>query len=225
MAEKRYRLRRINHKRTPRRSEDPLHVVHSEAELKLYLATRHCLCGGKLRTRRKYRSQLRERKGRSLNTKVVDTYVTVCRKCRDEVQIAFDVTVPVKNPAANLPFVLNPTPRASEVLDAGQWLNLAYGYFEEGLAAQMREDPQACRELCLTAAAALDEVLKFYPEGRSLPQPNAFFSDRTRNAFHLQPEIYRKEILRGLQEVYRAEAEKCAGQKSALDTLLSSVLE
>ncbi len=225
MAEKKYRLRRLNNRHAPSLREETIHVVHSQAELRLYLSARACQCGGKLGTRRKYRSQLRAAKGKRVITRVIDRYVTVCRRCRDEVQFAFDISEPVTNPKASLPYVLNPTSKPSEVIDAGHWLNLAYGYFEAALEAQFEGDPTACRDLALTAAAAIEEVLKFYPEGRSLPPTSAFFTPDSLNNFQQQSQLFHRDVLRGLRDVYRQEAKKSEGQSSALDNLLSSVLD
>ncbi len=92
-----------------------------------------------------------------------------------------------------------PDPQPSELLDAGEWLFVADTYGSTG------PDPgPRVRTDLLAAAAALDEVLKFLPEGADEVPESAFWSARGRAVRDAEPERFRRIRLEAAWGVYHA---------------------
>ena len=90
----------------------------------------------------------------------------------------------------------------SELLDAGEWLFVAdaYGSAETDAGPQVRTD-------LLAAAAALDEVLKFLPDGADEVPESAFWSVRGRAVRAAEPGRFRRARLEAARGVYRSAAD------------------
>lgn len=94
----------------------------------------------------------------------------------------------------------------SELLDAGEWLYVA-DVCAQAAAGQGREagstlSPEA-RESLIVAVAAMDEVLKFIPEGRDEVPRAGFWSDRGRTLRQTEPGRFRRRRLLTVRNTYR----------------------
>lgn len=99
-------------------------------------------------------------------------------------------------------------PERSELLDAGEWL------WVSDLAAQSATgvalDPEGvrvadaeAREALAVAVAALNEILKFVPDGADAVPDSAFWSDRGRELRHAAPGRFERRRLQAVRDTYR----------------------
>lgn len=103
--------------------------------------------------------------------------------------------------------------RASALIDPGEWL-----WFADRLAATVPADtgglPAAEREAAaedlLTAAAAVDEALKFVPSGEDFVPFSTFVSDRGRSVYAEEPGRFRRTRLENHRDEYRRLADEAA---------------
>jgi hypothetical protein len=94
----------------------------------------------------------------------------------------------------------------SELLDAGEWLYVADVCAQAAGAPTV--DPgggldREARESLLVAVAAIDEILKFIPEGRDEVPRAAFWSDRGRRLRQSEPGRFRRRRLIVIRDRYR----------------------
>jgi hypothetical protein len=85
-------------------------------------------------------------------------------------------------------------PAPSELLDAGEWLIVA------DLASGRPQPDDA--DLAL-AAAAIDEVLKFIPDGADAVPPEAIHTEDGRQAYEREPGRFRRTRLAAVAATYR----------------------
>lgn len=88
----------------------------------------------------------------------------------------------------------------SELLDPGEWLMVA----DRAASAASSGDQESDREDVALAAAALDEVLKFVPEGAEEVPVDAFRSDTGREMYAREPGRFRRNRLAAVASTYRS---------------------
>lgn len=95
--------------------------------------------------------------------------------------------------------------RASEIIDPSDFLRLAQGAAQalppspDGLSRQQRDDALDAVE---TAAAALDEVLKFVPPGARAVPRESFLTEAGRADFDARPAAYALDSLLATRRSY-----------------------
>ena len=96
----------------------------------------------------------------------------------------------------------------SQLLDAGEWLGVADlcaraaagdGYGEDG---EPVFPPEALESLAI-AVAAMNEVLKFIPEGAEDVPADAVWSERGRDVRESEPDRFRRKRLQLVRDTYR----------------------
>ena len=96
-------------------------------------------------------------------------------------------------------------PEPSELIDPGEWLSIADAYARNVPAdtASLAADGLAqARSMLSRAAAAVDEVLKFIPEGEDRVPERAFVTDRGRAAYAKEPGRFRRPRLEAVRGTY-----------------------
>lgn len=91
---------------------------------------------------------------------------------------------------------ISPTDEPSEAVDLDQWLGLFYQLSDFATA---EADPVKARQMSAQAALCLAEALKFYEDDDELPPESSFFSDTTRDAFHMHPQNFARQLLMDMQ--------------------------
>lgn len=140
----------------------------------------------------------------------VSDYTTACRRCEQELRFRFRRT------DDEPPFPAFGGDRPSELLDAGQYLELA-----EEAAGDVPDDPadidpdgpgdltleDAFEEIAI-AVAAMEETLKFIPPGEFAVARDALWTDESRNRYDRDPETFQRRhliaVLGAYREVYAA---------------------
>ncbi len=165
--------------------------VHSVAEAHLYVMLLRCR-----RCRRGPIKIVHQRSGNAGGAPCLRMAVR-CDACGADRELAFDIS------AREVPAELgvsartgwepvNPTDRASRVIDLAQWLIL-FGMMRE--AASDQEDRHEARRVGYQAAQCLEEALKFYHADSDLPPPNAFFRAASRKRYEADPVQFTKQRL------------------------------
>jgi hypothetical protein len=173
-----------------------LPVSRTSAEAHLYMDLHGCSCG---------------RGGFDRGSEVVALddgdlarrYTGACAGCGTPREFVFRLPTEATMPPAGRVSFGGDEP--SQLIDPGEWLSIADGY-----AAQAPADPAGLtpeqvrrgRAALDRAAAALDEVLKFVPEGADAVPADAFFSDRGREAFAGEPGRFRRDRLAAVRDAY-----------------------
>jgi hypothetical protein len=119
-------------------------------------------------------------------------YAGACPRCGTERAFTFRVPEEIRLPLER--DVVFGGPEPSELLDPGEWLTVA------DLAAG-RPDPDD-DDLAL-AAAAIDEVLKFLPEGAEEVPLEALRTEDGREVYEREPGRFRKVRLEAVATTYR----------------------
>ncbi|TYB64372.1 hypothetical protein FXF51_21910 [Nonomuraea sp. PA05] len=136
----------------------------------------------------------------SLGGSLVKRYSGICEGCETEREHHFSLprreTIPTGWPAFG-------GPEASQLLDAGEWMWLA-----DFTAGNVPEDPVSARRTLSMARAAMDEVLKFIPEGQDDVPAEAFWSARGREVRDAEPPRFRRDRLLVVRDTYRDLAER-----------------
>jgi hypothetical protein len=91
----------------------------------------------------------------------------------------------------------------SELLDAGEWMWLA-----DLTASNVPDDPEDGRRALSMARAAMEEVLKFIPEGQDDVPSDAFWSARGREVRDAEPPRFRRDRLLIVRDTYRDLADR-----------------
>lgn len=94
----------------------------------------------------------------------------------------------------------------SELLDAGEWLTVA------DLAAGR---PDADDEDLALAASAIDEVLKFIPEGAEAVPPESLRTEDGREVYEREPGRFRRNRLEAVATTYRRLVAELRGESDA----------
>jgi hypothetical protein len=93
----------------------------------------------------------------------------------------------------------------SELIDPGEWLSVADAYARNVPAdtASLAADGLAqARSMLTRAVAAIDEVLKFIPDGDDRVPEAAFATDRGRAAYAKEPGRFRRPRLEAVRTTY-----------------------
>ncbi|MFI6290925.1 hypothetical protein ACIBEJ_05030 [Nonomuraea sp. NPDC050790] len=131
----------------------------------------------------------------SVEGALVKRYAGVCGECGVARERLFSLprreTMPDRWPAFG-------GREPSELLDAGEWLWLA-----DLTAGNVPDDPRAAGRALSLACAAVEEVLKFIPEGQDEVPAAAFWSVRGREVRAAEPPRFRRERLLVVRDTYR----------------------
>ncbi|NUT32506.1 MAG: hypothetical protein HOV79_05465 [Hamadaea sp.] len=142
----------------------------------------------------------------------VSDYTTACRRCDQTLRFSF------RRADDEPPFPAFGGEQPSELLDAGQYLELA-----EEAAGDVPDDPADIRpvepddltledafEEIAIAVAALEETLKFIPPGEFTVARDALWTEESRDRFDRDPETFQRRrliaVLGGYREIYAAYA-------------------
>ena len=125
---------------------------------------------------------------------LVISYAGVCSGCGAEREYLFGL--PEREWIAPFPNFGGPEP--SDLLDAGQWLQIA------DVTAGSVPDDEAEAGLALSLArAAVEEVIKFIPAGSLTVPDEAFWTDEGRDVRAAEPGRFRLERLLVVRDSYR----------------------
>ncbi|MGC9453377.1 MAG: hypothetical protein ACP5HU_00790 [Phycisphaerae bacterium] len=113
-----------------------------------------------------------------------------CKSCGHEKTFEFVCDSSGREEDAEL---ISASDAPSGLIDVAQWLSLFYRHLEK--AADDNTPPRERRLLGYRAALCLREALKFYGEDDELPDPSAFFTESSREAFHQHPESFARRKL------------------------------
>lgn len=114
-----------------------------------------------------------------------------CRRCSTPRTFTFRLPEDARLPVERAVTFGGPEP--SELLDPGEWLSVA------DLASRHAVDDS---DLAL-AAAAVDEVLKFIPEGADQVPAGTFWTEDGRDAHEREPGRFRRHRLEAVAATYR----------------------
>ena len=132
-------------------------------------------------------------------------YAGVCPRCGTSREFVFRIPEEVIFPDGEEPSFGDERP--SELLDAGQWLWLAdlvvRGTAAEPTGDMTAEQRRQARIDLLTAAAAVDEVLKFVPPGADAVPPETLWSETGRALYAREPGRFRSPRLGAVRQTYR----------------------
>lgn len=122
-------------------------------------------------------------------------YVGVCADCGAEREHVFGL--PERETAPDgWPTFGGPEP--SQLIDAGEWLWVA-----DHVASSVPPDPEEGARALSMARAAVEEVLKFVPEGWDRVPEQAFWTDRGSRMHTAEPGRFRVERLLVVRDTYR----------------------
>jgi hypothetical protein len=175
-----------------------LRLERSVEEAHLYMAMHPCqVCG---------ESEFECRSGVVMaEGDLASRYEGACAGCGAARQFEFRLPDTVSLPARQLAFG---GPEPSELLDAGEWLWVAGNFAAvEPLgdpAVLAGEELAAARADLAGAVAAVDEVLKFLPDGADEPAETAFWSERGQQVRAERPDDFHRDRLEARRDGYRA---------------------
>lgn len=157
-------------------------LARTNAEAHLYMDRTPCACG---ETRFARQSAVVQR-GDELCSK----YTGACAKCGAAREFVFRIPEQILMPVPGT--VRFGADDASELLDPGEWLEVA------DLHAK-----RSTRDDLAIAIAAMEEILKFVPAGEERVPERAFTSDRGRAVLAKEPGRFRKARLDVVLATYR----------------------
>lgn len=126
---------------------------------------------------------------------LVNSYATVCTGCGAQREYLFGI--PERETAGEFPNFGGPEP--SEVIDPGQWLEVA----DRSAGAVPVDDAEAATRVLSVASAAVEEVLKFVPEGLAEVPQDEFWTDEGRRVYDAEPGRFRMDRLLVVRDTYR----------------------
>jgi hypothetical protein len=175
----------------------PLPLARTSAEAHLYMELRPCpRCG---ESRFEPAGSVVEAGG-----ELASRYEGVCPSCGEAREFTFRLPEEILPPSDENPCFGDDTP--SELLDAGEWL-----WLSDLIAVDTPADPagltardrRLVRVDLLTAAAAVDEVLKFLPPGADAVPPHLVWTPRGREIHATEPSRFRRGRLQAVRDTYR----------------------
>jgi hypothetical protein len=116
-------------------------------------------------------------------------YTGDCGRCGTRRQFLFRLPTEIRLPVERDIVFGGPDP--SELLDPGEWLQVA----DRAASMPASGDAAADREDVALAAAAVDEVLKFIPEGADVVPAGAFTSATGRRFYERDPGQFGRDRL------------------------------
>lgn len=162
--------------------------MRTSAEAHIYMDQRACACG----------DIEFERLSAVINDGGVlcSRYFGKCRTCAAQREFIFEL------PPTQLPITsqkkFGGTDR-SRLLDAGEWMAIAEYY--------AKLDPGTFNDLD-TARAAIEEIIKFLPDGADHVPDDAFWSERGRTVREREPGRFRRARLAAVLDAYRSQLRK-----------------
>ncbi|WP_203861653.1 hypothetical protein [Plantactinospora mayteni] len=179
-------------------------LAHSTEEIELYLRLHPCECG---------ESEPGGSSVRRVDGGWVVRYSEDCAGCGRPRLLEFRLP---ELAGALSGAVWSDSADPSELLDAGEWCWVAdsFGGGPADLTGLSEDERVRVRVDRRAAAAALDEVLKFVPEGADQVPESAFWSDRGRAVRERDPDRFSRLRLAASRAAYRrllAEAEQVTG--------------
>lgn len=124
------------------------------------------------------------------------SYAAICPGCDAQREYLFGL------PAQETPVRGWPTfggPEPSQVLDAGQWLDVA-----DTAASQVPADPAEAGKVLAVAQAAVDEVIKFVPAGADAVPEDEFWTPAGQSVRDAEPGRFRLDRLLMARDTYDA---------------------
>jgi len=91
-----------------------------------------------------------------------------------------------------IPFVINPTSRASEIIDVAEWLTLYRMAVE---TAESIRDRSMARAVRIEAGQCVAEALKLFEPDNDVPPDSAFFSAESLERFRAHPDRFARQRL------------------------------
>lgn len=167
----------------------PFAVARTRDEALLYLELNPCEDCGSVGTDWEY--GLAEVDG-----ELVISYVGSCPGCGAEWEYFFGLPER-ETPAGSFPTFGGSEP--SELLDAGQWLEVA----DRTAGDVPADDQEEAGRVLAVARAAVEEVVKFIPPGRDAVPEDAFWTDDGRRVRDAEPGRFRLERLLLVRDTYR----------------------
>lgn len=133
-------------------------------------------------------------------------YSGSCGECGLEREFVFGVPEPALVPpvAARVFFGAD---EPSQVLDAGEWLWVA-----DLVASRTPEDPAGAAHALAVAAAAVEEIMKFAPDGADRVPEDAFWSVRGRRVRAEDPGRFEVDRLAVVRDSYHAQLAELEGR-------------
>jgi hypothetical protein len=165
-----------------------LPVARTRDEAHLYLDLRPCECGS---AETEWDSGV-VAVGSSMGT----AYSGTCSACGAEREFVFALPEREVVPEG---FPTFGGPEPSQLLDAGEWLWVA----DMTAGNVPRDDPDAAFRALAIAIAAVEEIVKFIPDGQDEAPDQAFWSERGARMRAEEPGRFRRERLMIVQDTYR----------------------
>ncbi|GAA1572252.1 hypothetical protein GCM10009789_27260 [Kribbella sancticallisti] len=162
-------------------------IARTDDEALLYLDLQPCPDCGSIDT--PWEQGLSDEDG-----ELVSSYYGICSGCQAEREYLFGL--PEHETAGPFPNFGGPEP--SELLDAGQWLQVA-----DRSAESVPEDRDEATVVLRIARAAVEEVLKFVPPGTDAVPAEAFWTDEGAAVRTAGPDRFRLERLLVIRDAYR----------------------
>jgi hypothetical protein len=169
--------------------DPPYAIARTNDEAMLYLELQPCPDCGSVEAR--WEHGLTEVDG-----ELAISYAGICPGCDAEREYLFGL--PERETLSPFPNFGGPEP--SDLLDAGQWLQVA-----DQVASAVPVDDDAGAALALRVArAAVEEVVKFIPAGSDTVSDDAFWTEEGRQVRDSEPGRFRLERLLVVRDSYRS---------------------
>ncbi|GAA2832128.1 hypothetical protein [Kribbella solani] len=130
-----------------------------------------------------------------VNGELHSQYAAVCPGCSAEREYLFGLPEH-ETPVHGWPTFGGPEP--SEILDAGQWLDVA-----DRAASDVPTDPAEAGKVLAVAYAAVVEVIKFVPAGRDAVPEDEFWTPEGQAVLAAEPGRFRLERLLIARDTYQ----------------------
>jgi len=172
-------------------------LARTSAEAHLYMDLHPCPCGEA--------DFPRQHAVVAAGDDLASRYTGACPRCGAAREFLFRLPEQVLVPRAGE--VVYGGPEPSELFDPGEWLRIADAYATRvpaslaGLPAGRAD--RARRDLAC-AAAAVDEAMKFIPEGADAVPSSAFASERGSAVYATEPGRFRRSRLHAVADAYRS---------------------
>jgi len=130
-------------------------------------------------------------------------YAGICRGCAQMREFIFALPQDIKLPGPGKVVFGDGSP--SQLVDPGEWLFVADRYASVAPANTTpgTEEARLARQQVATAAAAMDEVLAFVPEGEDAVPYEALRTERGRTVYDAQPGRFYSDRLTVVRDTYR----------------------
>lgn len=175
-------------------AEDPaLPLARTNTEAHIYMDMRPCVCGSASFPRN---NSVIEAAG-----DLASRYEGDCAQCGALREFVFRLPEEIRLPGPAVSFGAGDR---SELLDAGEWLFIAdrYARIVPAKVVPGIEAGRVARQQLQTAAAALDEVLAFVPEGADAVPYESLRSERGRAVYNEQPGRFSRGRLEVVRDTY-----------------------